>query len=272
MTARALTDDFPLRSALAVRAPRDVAADELRLELEQEAGRRRKVYPALIARGALKEEDADHQQAVWAAMIADLRRDEGLPTDRYVLTWEARIRELRRELALRRNAYPKWIDSPTNPLTAADAQRHLERLDAVHWWYWMELFAFAPDGRRAADDARRAHHIALRELARREPAIDAAIREGGATAALGERLRNHLIVLARLAAAIDAGRVVEDVVTWSDLFRIADTLNGLLGTRLGDTGPVATAELGQLWQLDRWLHAVLNPRPIAVAPIERLAA
>jgi len=161
MTARELERDFPLRSALAVRAPIDVPEDEQLLELEDELAKRRRVYPGFVERGTMTEEQASHHINVWQALIDDHRRTAAKvahwqrhgferPATRLMNdppwrgTWDGRIRELRRELALRRTAYPKWIANPTNPLTEAEARRKLERLDAIHHRYWIGLEHFIP--------------------------------------------------------------------------------------------------------------------------------
>lgn len=261
MTARPLADDFPLASDLAARPPHAIGADELLLELDEELARRRQVFPGLIDRGALTREDAAHQVETLAAIRADLHASRAAPD---LTIWEARVRELRRDLALRRNAYPKWIASPTNPLTRADAIRRIERLDALHWRYWMDMLA-AP---RNADTA---HHVAMRELARREPDIEAAILQGGAPAAIATRLRNHLIALARYAAAIAAGKP-RDLLDRADLLRLDTTLTALVTHRIAQATPVADGELAQLYLLECWLATILAPRPAYTSHMERLAA
>ena len=193
MTQRSLTDDFPLRSGLARRHPGDIDNDELLREVDQELDRRRAAYPALVTRGTLSREEAEQHIATWATIRDDWRRLEhrlerllGSRADgtaltlrrapaAYAGTWDARVRELRRELAIRRAAYPKWIANAGNPLTADDAALRLERLDAVHWRYWMQLFGFTPDapptsgaGSPAAAlqrDLARHAHVAAREQA-----------------------------------------------------------------------------------------------------------
>lgn len=170
MTARPLERDFPLRSPLSVRLPIDVPRDELLLELEEEMDKRRRVYPGFVDRQTMTQDQANHHLAVWQALIDDHRRIDAMG-DIYQRvgmgpqlrthndppwrgTWDGRVRELRRELALRRTTYPKWIASPTNPLTQADARQKLERLDAIHHRYWCGLEHFiAPLPVEYPDDA-----------------------------------------------------------------------------------------------------------------------
>lgn len=186
MTARELARDFPLRSALSRRAPDQVPPDEQLLELDEEMARRRRVYPGFVDRGTMAAEEAERHLAVWQAIIDDYRR--GIALDRlqhagrqaearlhndppWRFTWDMRVRELRRELALRRTAYPKWIANPTNPLTAQDAQRKLERLDAVHngYWTWLQHFhaplaATHPDVAALPAREKLAHPVMQRQM------------------------------------------------------------------------------------------------------------
>lgn len=46
------------------------------------------------------------------------------------ISLDEQIQEVRRELALRKNAYPRWIKNGT--LKEADAERQIARMQAVH--------------------------------------------------------------------------------------------------------------------------------------------
>lgn len=144
--------DFPLMSAISRRSPWSIEADEMLLEVDEELAHRRTFYKRLVDRGQLGEEEAVRHIAVLLAIRSDLAGH----WDRSV-AWEAKVRELRRELQLRRNAWPKRIASAAHPLSADEARRRMERLDALHVRYWMDLWFH--DGTR--DDMRR--HGAERE-------------------------------------------------------------------------------------------------------------
>lgn len=187
MTARELAHDFAPRSALATRGPGDIPFAEMMRELADERASRTATYPALIAKSTMTRDDAARHMAVWRAIEADFaaaapHQDRpGTPEARSAspnnrVSWADKLRELRRELALRRNAYPKWLAKPTATLTAAEAARKLEALDAIHWLYWHRLFAFTPAGEDPRIDLPRLHWIATREA---ERAKDRADRTGG---------------------------------------------------------------------------------------------
>ena len=215
MTARELAHDFPLASDLARRTPCELDRDELLAELEHELDKRLRVYPGHIKSGTMKRADAEHHIAVWRALIDDHRQADaaiaamlGRPAPSldapHAFDWPTRIRELRRELAMRRNAYPKWIASPTNPLTQDIAIAKLERLDAVHAHYWLHLFGFTP-----ATEAARAAWCALCERARQKDGWADAIRAGSKEEAAAARHRQDcwrvLELYARRVAGEDIG-------------------------------------------------------------------
>lgn len=142
MTLKPLAFDFPLMSDLSVRPPHAVPADEGLAEVRQELAEREGFYRRLVAKGTMAQADADRHIAIFAAIAADLTADARsagqLPSSTFA--WDAKVRELRRELALRRNRWPKRIDAPSDPLDQATAVRRMERLEAVHFRYWVELF------------------------------------------------------------------------------------------------------------------------------------
>ncbi len=265
MTRQPLTDDFAMRSLGTTAAPHLVDTRDMLIELEEELDKRVRVYPGHVERQLMKREDAEHHIAVWRAIIADFHRAEAAAARRaghgyafdpapYTHDWEARMRELRRELATRRNAYPKWIASPANPLTAEAAARKLTRLDAVHWRYWMRLFAF--DERDDAIDLTRLAHAAEREMLNRAPAWREASASGGIPAAIAARWRNHWQVIVMLLREVRDGTPAWELVRTTDMPRLAATAWGVLDRylTLGTAGdPIATARVTQLEPLFCWL-------------------
>lgn len=169
-----LLNDFPLVSP-ASRAPRDIAPAELLAEARREHEHRRRFYPDYVRKHRITEIEARYETDIMAAIAADLdawrRAEPGkgwllpgyetgrAPADNVHAAWEKKIRALRRELAIRRKAYPRMIAQFR--LTEAEAKAQLERMEAIHWLYWVECFALVapppPDlpepERRAAIDA-----------------------------------------------------------------------------------------------------------------------
>lgn len=149
--------DFLERSPGTTRHPAHVPMAQQREELAAELDRRRRLYPRSVERGTMSAATMQHELDVFAAMLDDYHRSRQDPRP-YRLDWRSRIIALRRELAMRRTAYPKWVASPSNPLTQADATQRLERLDAVYHHYWRWLFCFDPPVETLGldDDARAA--------------------------------------------------------------------------------------------------------------------
>ncbi|WP_061780778.1 hypothetical protein [Sphingomonas sanguinis] len=265
MSRQPLTDDFAIRSAGTAIAPHLVDTHEMLIELDEELEKRLRVYPGHIERSMMKREDAEHHIGVWRAIIADHHRHEAARARRdghgytidpapYTFDWEARVRELRRELATRRNAYPKWIASPANPLTADVAARKLARLDAVHWRYWMHLFAFDEHGDRF--DLTRLAHVAEREMLNRAPAWRSASAEGGIPAAIAARWRNHWQVIVTLLRGLRDGTPPWDLVRAVDMPKLAQTAWAVVDQYITagvSADPLANARVGQLEPLFRWL-------------------
>jgi hypothetical protein len=274
MTRQPLTDDFAMRSAGTSAPPHLVDRHDMLLELEDELDKRLRVYPAHVERAMMKREDAEYHVGVWRAIIADHHRYEAAQARRdghgytidpapYTYDWEARVRELRRELATRRNAYPKWIASPANPLTAEVAARKLTRLDAVHWRYWMQLFAFDQHGDTM--DLTRLAHAAEREMLNRAAAWRSASAAGGVPAAISARWRNHWQVIVMLLREVRDGAPVWQFVRGDDLARLAATAWGVVDSHItaglrGD--PVANARVGQLEPLFCWLDRLAHQHQI----------
>lgn len=125
--------DFPLMSALSVRPPWAVPPGEWLEELDEELAARERAYPIHVRDRRMKQADADRHVGLLAAVRMDLVDDS---TGR-LFAWEDKVRELRRELAIRRNAWPRQIAG--RRMRAEDAARRMERLEAVHWRYWIAL-------------------------------------------------------------------------------------------------------------------------------------
>lgn len=208
MTLKPLDFDFPIMSDLSVRPPHAVPAEEMRAEIEQELADRRGFYRRLVAKQTMTQEDADRHIAIFEAIAADLawhadEQDEGGTAH----SWDAKVRELRREIALRRNRWPKRIASPSDPIDAAGATRRMERLEAVHFKYWIDLFR-ANDAFAAVPIADMADTIRawlwIRDDWRRRAADagDRAADPAWSTAAEAARLEAHLASLPAGQAAV----------------------------------------------------------------------
>lgn len=131
-----LTFGFALMSPLSARPPHAVPREEMLAEVEQELADRVPFYGRMVAAGKMEAGTANRHLDVLRSIGADLG---GAPAP-FAFSWDAKVREMRRELALRRNAWPRRIAKPADPLTEAAAARRMERLDAVHFLYWVGLF------------------------------------------------------------------------------------------------------------------------------------
>lgn len=154
MTARPLTYDFPLMSPMSSTAPHAIPIDEQLLELEIEEDYRARAYPGQVKRGTMSEEEAVRHMAIWKQIRLDVAPPPAdLPPkaiERYwnewvdrraasPIRWADKVREIRRELAMRRNFYPKQIQRGGD---SAELAQRMERLEAVHFAYWIELQYF----------------------------------------------------------------------------------------------------------------------------------
>lgn len=156
MTARPLDFAFLPMADLSRRPPWSIDIEEQEAELGDELASRRDRYPAMVAKGrGLTQRDADRHILVLGEILADCRL---LPDDRSPaacartldeardrrremrILWEDKIRELRREITIRRNGYPGWIDK--GRVTLGVAREKMERIEAVHWRYWMTGFVW----------------------------------------------------------------------------------------------------------------------------------
>ncbi|MEA3036837.1 MAG: hypothetical protein QOH04_2614 [Sphingomonadales bacterium] len=151
MTLKPLDFDFAMMGPLSRRPPYAVPAEEMLAEIDAEIADRAALYPRLVAKGTLGEAAAEAHIAGLAAIAEDLRERafyldpawrEGTHYRRASpdRPFAAKVRELRREITIRRHAWPARIAKPGDPLGADAAARRMERLEAVHFLYWVWLF------------------------------------------------------------------------------------------------------------------------------------
>ncbi|ARS27643.1 hypothetical protein [Sphingomonas sp. KC8] len=158
-------DKDPLR--LSVRPLHTIGIDEMLAELRRTCEYRHQLYPRSVETGRMTRDEMLHHIALieqilddMTPAVPDLPWPEQLRFDqekqdrrkRSGFLWPDKVRELRREIALRRNAWPKAIaDGRRNVIEARTA---MERLEAVHWRYWIACDHFEPAD---THDAIRAH-------------------------------------------------------------------------------------------------------------------
>lgn len=164
--ALSLDPAFPCLSAESAdphRIPLSQQIEEVARELHQ----RRNAYPRRVQGGNMTRYDAERQIDILHAIEDDLRRAEALmrwgatapvgssmPADlrrqceradeqisRW--RWSDLVNELRREIILRRRFYPAWAKKGT--LDPVRARHQLERIEAVHCRYWVQMEHFMPD-------------------------------------------------------------------------------------------------------------------------------
>ena len=151
MTTRPLDFTFPLMSDLSKVAPHTIPVDEQLLEVELEEDYRLRTYPAQVKRGAMTEDGVNRHLVIWKQIRLDLTQPPAdfppLARQHYwqewcdrraasPVRWADKVRELRRELAMRRNFYPKQIQKGGD---RAELGRRMERLEAVHFSYWISM-------------------------------------------------------------------------------------------------------------------------------------
>ncbi len=272
---RPLDTDFPLRSPLAVRPPRDVTLEEQRLGLESEMARRQRTYPGYVQRGTMTQADATLQlqlcqhmldDVVWlewshATAAAEWRGEAPPPRPRRhadTATWEDCVRELRRDLAIRRNAYPRWIASATNPLTVAEAAATLEWLDAVHYRYWTGLDGFTSIDIIPMHDHARVAWIADAECQYQQRAWNAALGAGGVRRRrLATRDRAFWQRLASLGRAFAGGTALAARIGQTALDRLLNDSEQIWRATIDTTNAGDRPAYILDWHLsvDRWLQA-----------------
>ncbi|WP_397604997.1 hypothetical protein [Sphingorhabdus sp.] len=107
-------------------------------EAERELASRRRLYPDRVKTGRMKQEEADFQIQIMAAIAADTLRmamvaADDIPPASHGFSYADRRRALERELDLRTRFYPQWIDNLR--LTKANADRQMDAIKAILWRY-----------------------------------------------------------------------------------------------------------------------------------------
>jgi hypothetical protein len=138
-------------------------------ELERELHHRRNSYPARVDKGRMHAHDAEQGinimrglvedakafeacdawyaaqetpegEALWAALMRQqAAADEALAPFR----WSEVVIALQQEIRLRRRYYPQWIEAKT--LDPFRARHQLERIEKVHFHWWVGMHRFMPD-------------------------------------------------------------------------------------------------------------------------------
>ena len=118
-------------------------------EAQREADLRRTTYPRLVAKGRMRQADADFQTAVMAAIAGEVAASMSVgthaPDPRF--SWADRLRVLRREVDMRLKVYPDWIRKGRIALgTARQQSAALECLLALYeeGWAWQPANGTSP--------------------------------------------------------------------------------------------------------------------------------
>lgn len=130
-TFRFYGDDGPAR--------RDDAVDDafwaaLKREVIEELGNRQRLYPGRVAKGRMKNAEADKQLRVWRGVAQEFDRALLPPGGVGEATWTEQVHALRREISLRRHFYPQWVLA--GRLDGAEADRKLRLLEQWHDILW----------------------------------------------------------------------------------------------------------------------------------------
>lgn len=151
--------------------PSSLAPQAMLDEVDRELQQRRATYPGRVDKGIMAREDAERGIDLMHALAEDLRADvildtmfdglaEGVspshdawaPLQRQqaivaplvaALAWSDVITQLQQEIAQRRHYYPIWVAKKTLDPTAA--RRQLERIEAVHYRWWVLGHHFRAD-------------------------------------------------------------------------------------------------------------------------------
>lgn len=128
----------------------DAVVAEIRRELED----MRSTFPDKLAKGRLKQEEADYLEALVAEILADLAVAFGdlppfslmvPPEGRYV--WADKVRWIRGEIERREANYPMQVDK--GRLTREQADGRLFAIRQLYRLYWEKGFAWTPTGAEA---------------------------------------------------------------------------------------------------------------------------
>lgn len=149
--------------------PQTIPTRLLRDELERELHQRRNSYPARVDKGRMHRHDAERGIDMMRALVEHYRRIEtmdawyeGQDTPQGDTLWQAHLKQdaiaeaalqpfrwsevviaLQREILLRRKYYPQWIAGGT--LEPLRARHQLERIETVHFHWWVGMSHFMPD-------------------------------------------------------------------------------------------------------------------------------
>ena len=171
-----LDHHFPCLSDASA-APASVPLRLQLAEIERELHQRRESYPGRVDKGRMTAHDAEYGVDIVRAIAEDLRHQQLLDqwsesfqrtgqddaeiwarVEAQQLTaaralapfrWAELVTALQREILLRRRYYPQWVAKKT--LDPIRARHQLERIEAVHFLYWVGARHFMPDalhGRR----------------------------------------------------------------------------------------------------------------------------
>ena len=168
-------EPFPCFSARSV-PPHELDLATRLAEIERERHHRLSSYPSFIERDTMTADEAEAGIIAFEAIAQDLA---GLSAPGsyapHPLPWRTKLDALRHEIIKRRRSYVRQIDREL--LTVADARARMSAIEAVHWSYWAQLFAWCTPA--DVDDARH------KALVAHGDAID---QLGGLAAALNQRL------------------------------------------------------------------------------------
>lgn len=145
--------------------PHSVPLAAQEAELSRELDQRRHAYPRRVEKRMLSQYDADrridllhaiHDDIAWLAQFArwsagteprfshDMTRHRDAAEAAIArFRWSELVAELRREIDMRRKYYPAWVRKGS--LDAPRARLQLERIEAVHFLYWVHGRWFMPD-------------------------------------------------------------------------------------------------------------------------------
>lgn len=164
--ALSLDPAFPCLSAESA-DPHSISLGQQIEEIARELHQRRNAYPRRVQQGLMTRYDAERQIDILHAIEDDLRFEAELahwsksapvgavmPPDMVQRRdkksdilgrwrWSDLVNELRREIILRRRFYRAWIDKGS--LDPVRARHQLERFEAVHCRYWVDMAHFMPD-------------------------------------------------------------------------------------------------------------------------------
>lgn len=158
--------------------PGAIPVQMLLAEMERELLQRRTVYPGRVEKGIMDRAAAEHGIDIAHALTEDLRADAMIgqivnmpagatpPADAWsaynhqrsqadaalrAFRWPDIVAALQQDIAHRRDYYPRWVSRGTLDPTAARQQ--LERIEAVHFRWWVLGHHFGTLWSDGGDDA-----------------------------------------------------------------------------------------------------------------------